>query len=148
MAIMSVNGALFSMIQKRDGVAEDMIVPWDDALADVYLIVVDSLFRLVTTFVEADGEFYPNDIQDFGYTYDFDEISFAPLDGWSIDPVGVELIEGHTYVIWTWDDHFAKVRVVSIGENHVVLEWAYQISEDEIERRQLAPNFGGLLRKS
>ncbi|MBN1824936.1 MAG: fibronectin type III domain-containing protein [Candidatus Eisenbacteria bacterium] len=140
-------GLDFSEIQ-RGGDAGDMVVAWDDDLCDVYLIVVDDLFRLVPAFVEEEGETYPNDIQDFGYTYDFDEISFAPLEGWSLDPYGVELIEGHTYVIWTWDDHFAKLRVVSIGENHVVLEWAYQISNDDIERRQLAPNFDRLFRKS
>jgi len=126
----------FSRIQDR-GVASDMVRWWDDALADVYMIVVDDLFRLVPTVIEQGGEYYYNDIQDFGYTDSIDEISFAPLDGWSLDPYGVEMIPGHTYIVWTWDDHFAKIRVTTEGQASIDLDWAYQISEDDWERRQL-----------
>ncbi|MCB0748236.1 MAG: hypothetical protein KDC90_12320, partial [Ignavibacteriae bacterium] len=38
---------------------------------------------------------------------------------------------GHTYVIWTWDNHFAKVRVKAITGDRVVFDWAYQLLEGE-----------------
>lgn len=65
-------------------------------------------------------------IQDMGYTNSFDEIGYAPDDGWS--PSGmVEAIECHTYVIWTWDNHFAKIRISSIKSDYAMFDWAYQI---------------------
>jgi len=65
-------------------------------------------------------------IQDFGYTESLDEITYAPDGGWS--PTGiVEAILGHTYIIWTWDNHFAKIRVVGISPDQTVFDWAYQI---------------------
>ncbi|MEO0156993.1 MAG: hypothetical protein ABIL07_07755, partial [candidate division WOR-3 bacterium] len=61
-----------------------------------------------------------------GYTASFDEIGYAPDDGWS--PTGiVEAIVGHTYVIWTWDNHFAKIRVASLKPGYVIFDWAYQV---------------------
>jgi hypothetical protein len=133
-------GLDLSRVEER-GVGSDMVVPWGQELVDYYLIVLDGLFRLVPTEIFLGDSSYWNDIQDFGYTDHMDEINFAPLSGWSLDPVGVELIGGHTYIIWTWDDRFAKVRVTGIEDDHVVLEWAYQTSEDDWERRQLAPRF-------
>ncbi|MFH1680808.1 MAG: fibronectin type III domain-containing protein [Candidatus Eisenbacteria bacterium] len=135
-------GLDLSRVEAR-GMGSDMIRPWNDPLVDYYVIVLDGLFRLVPTEIAEGPETYWNDIQDFGYTDHMDEINFAPLDGWSLDPYGVELIEGHTYVLWTWDDHFAKLRVSAIGADSVVLEWAYQLSADDWERRQLAPRFAG-----
>lgn len=65
------------------------------------------------------------DIQDFGYTDSFDDVGYAPADGWS--PLGyVECIAGHTYVIWTDDDHYAKLRVVAVNASFVEFDWAYQ----------------------
>ena len=65
-------------------------------------------------------------IQDFGYTESLDEITYAPEYGWS--PTGVvEAILGHTYVFWTWDNHFAKFRVTEIGDDFLTFDWAYQI---------------------
>jgi len=65
-------------------------------------------------------------IQDFGYTESLDEITYAPENGWSSTGI-VEAILGHTYVFWTWDNHFAKFRVTAIGSDYVVFDWAYQI---------------------
>jgi hypothetical protein len=45
----------------------------------------------------------------------------------------VEVIEGHTYIIWTWDNHFAKLRVVDKHTDYIVFEWAYQIAEGNVE---------------
>ena len=38
---------------------------------------------------------------------------------------------GHTYVIWTWDNHFAKIRVKTISNERIVFDWAYQLLEGE-----------------
>ncbi|MEO0292028.1 MAG: hypothetical protein ABIM54_03740 [candidate division WOR-3 bacterium] len=70
-------------------------------------------------------------IQDMGYAESFDEISYAPLYGWS--KIGVlEAIEGHIYVFWTRYNHFAKIRILSL-DNRLVFEWAYQIDEGNRE---------------
>ncbi len=72
-------------------------------------------------------------IQDMGYTEDFDEIGYAPVEGWS--NIGVlEAIEGHTYIFWTRDNHFAKIRVESIYfDGSIKFRWAYQIDNGNRE---------------
>lgn len=60
-----------------------------------------------------------------GYTVNLDEISVAPEAGWS-PTKDAHLIAGHTYVIWTFDNHFAKVRIREISQDAVTLDWAYQ----------------------
>jgi len=80
-----------------------------------------------------------NDIQDLGWTDSMDDVSWSPTDGWSVSPDGVELIEGHTYVVWTWDSYFAKFRVVDILESApgspsgARIDWAYQIDQNNPE---------------
>jgi len=69
-----------------------------------------------------------SDIQDMGYTTSLDEIRVAPAHGWS-PTKDVRLIAGHTYVVWTWDDHYAKFRVLSLTPQRVVFDWAYQLQE-------------------
>jgi hypothetical protein len=72
------------------------------------------------------------DIQDFGYTGSLDDVDYAPEKGWS--PLGyAECIVGHAYVIWTADNHFAKIRVVAVNPNFVEFDWAYQIAEGNPE---------------
>jgi hypothetical protein len=72
--------------------------------------------------------FVPNDIQDAGYASSLDAVDFSPVGqtaGWS--PTGtVELIPGHCYIVWTWDDHYAKFRVTGLSATTVSLDWAYQ----------------------
>jgi hypothetical protein len=38
----------------------------------------------------------------------------------------VELIPGHCYIVWTWDDHYAKFRVTGLSSTTVSMDWAYQ----------------------
>lgn len=123
---------------------DELVVPWDDAFASYYVLELDGLLRLVPTEVFVDGESFWNDLQDFGYTDDLDDVNFAPAEGWSLDPVGVELILGHSYILWTWDDYYAKMRVVEINydQSYVVVDWALQTSDDEIERFQLKNRAG------
>ncbi|MFZ1290517.1 MAG: fibronectin type III domain-containing protein [Melioribacteraceae bacterium] len=92
-------------------------------------------------FENYNGEYYLNvwddtDIQDMGYTNSFLDIYYAPLDGWVlINPDEnvkyTRAIVGHTYVIWTWDNHFAKVRVKAISNERIIFDWAYQLLEGE-----------------
>jgi hypothetical protein len=79
------------------------------------------------------GSYYMNvwedtDIQDMGYTNTLGEISYAPDAGWS-PAKDARLITGHAYVVWTWDGHYAKLRVSSLSPNGVVFDWAYQIQK-------------------
>lgn len=97
------------------------VVPYDDPLCDFYF-GYDSASGSSYFYIQKAGGL----IQDFGYTESLDDITYAPEQGWSPSGI-VEVIQGHTYVIWTWDNHFAKVRVTSISSNYVVYDWAYQI---------------------
>ena len=95
------------------------VVPWNDLDCDIYLDKVSGIFYLNAT----EG----TDIQDFGYTDDLDDINVAPDTsiGWS--QLGyVEVILGHTYIIWTWDNHYAKLRITDIYTNYIRFDWAYQ----------------------
>ncbi len=103
--------------------------------------VVDYLAPTCDIFLEyfpGDDVFYLNvatiytDIQDMGYTEDFDEITYSPEFGWSQNG-WLEVILNHTYVIWTEDDHYAKIRVTGIGADRVLFEWAYQVAPDNLE---------------
>ncbi len=94
-------------------------------------------------FENDNGVFYLNvwedtDIQDMGPTYDIYDITEAPLNGWVEQFPGanikyVRAYPGHTYVIWTWDNHFAKIRIKNIDFNHLIFDWAYQTAEGNIE---------------
>jgi hypothetical protein len=66
-----------------------------------------------------------SDIQDMGFTASLDDISVAPEAGWSPTRDAVAIV-GHTYVVWTFDNHFAKVRVTAVHPDAVVFDWAYQ----------------------
>lgn len=101
-------------------------VHWLSSRCDIYLEYDPDPF-IQSFFIElGDNGRY---IQDMGYTDGFDDITYAPADGWSsLDYV--EVIEGHTYVIYTWDNHYAKVRVTqAIFSSHsrIVFDWGYQI---------------------
>jgi hypothetical protein len=95
------------------------VVAYDDSTSDFY-------------FENANGVHYLNvwsdtDIQDMGATTTFDDVYLAPEEGWGAK--SVEAIVGHTYVIWTWDNRFAKVRIKNITADRVVFDWAFQTVE-------------------
>ena len=68
------------------------------------------------------------DIQDMGPTQSILDIGEAPSSGWS-STHDVQLAVGHTYVVWTWDDHYAKFRVSALSSGRVVFDWAYQLQK-------------------
>lgn len=77
------------------------------------------------------GMYYLNvwddtEIQDMGYTNSLYDILESPTIGWS-PTKDVQAIAGHTYVIRTWDYHYAKVRITSLTSTKIVFDWAYQL---------------------
>ena len=110
--------------------------PYDDQFTDVY-------------FENYNGTLYfdvweDTDIQDLGYTSSLYEIGEAPVSGWSPTKDAL-LIPGHTYVIRTWDSHYAKIRVVSLSSGQVMFDWAYQLQSDNTRLKQSAPSQRGTL---
>jgi len=84
-------------------------------------------------FENYNGVFYMDvntdtDIQDMGPTQSILDINQAPSSGWSTTH-DVQLAAGHTYVVWTWDDHYAKFRVSNVASDRVVFDWAYQLQK-------------------
>ncbi len=71
------------------------------------------------------NSFRGTEIQGMGYTYDWDDIGYAPTTGWS-DLGYAEIIVGHTYIIKTDDNHYAKMRVLLTDGVGVSFQWAYQ----------------------
>jgi hypothetical protein len=113
------------------------IGPYDDDFTDIF-------------YESSGGTAYLNvwddtEIQDVGYTSSITEVPYAPLAGWS--PTGdVRLILGHTYVVRTWDNHFAKVRIRSLTVASVTFDWAYQLQAGNPRLKQ--PATRGALRPS
>ena len=84
-----------------------------------------------------------SDIQDMGPTSDIYDIPYAPSSGWVPLILGdnikyVEAIVGHTYVIWTFDNYYAKVRITNITADRLVFDWAFQTVRGETQLKTSA----------
>ncbi len=106
-------------------------VPYDDSTADFF-------------FENYQGTYYldvwnDTDIQDMGKTQDIYDIPYAPLSGWSTTKDAI-VIPGHTYVIWTWDNHYAKVRVKSLTSDRIVFDWSFQLVKGNTDLKQQKTN--------
>jgi hypothetical protein len=109
------------------------VAPFDDPDIDI-------LFTQGNGTLWFEAPFVDTDIQDMGPTSTLDDIDWAPSEGWS--PSGtVEAIPGHAYVVWTWDNHYAKFRVVSANGTRAIVDWAYQIDagNPELKARPATP---------
>ncbi|MCP4567685.1 MAG: fibronectin type III domain-containing protein [FCB group bacterium] len=121
--------------------AGEAVVSWDHQFCDLYL-----------EYVPGDGVYYFNvgdentDIQDMGYTDHLDEIDYSPKNGWSANGWS-EVILGHTYIFWTADNHFAKIRVTGISLSGVTFDWAYQVDTGNRELKPLVPRAVDYLRR-
>lgn len=122
------NQAIFDYIRFPDNSGysfdEYLVLPYDDLSTDFF-------------FENYNGTFYldvwdDTDIQDMGPTTDIYDIPFAPISGWSTTKDEIAKV-GHTYVIWTWDNHYAKVRVKAITADRIIFDWAYQLLEGNRE---------------
>ena len=67
-------------------------------------------------------------IQDYGYTYSFDDINLAPEFGWS-DAGSVEVIESHCYMLRLGESdgvHYVKLWAHTVIDGYADFWWAYQ----------------------
>lgn len=102
-----------------------------------------SLDALTDVYYGASGGHYivyaaaGTEIQDAGYVA-LRDVDFAPPAGWSADGQ-VEAIPGHSYIVLTRDNHYAKFEVISRDNSTMVLDWAYQIDVDNPELTRRAP---------
>ncbi len=96
------------------------VVAYDDKSADFFFENYDGVFYL--------DVWDDSDIQDMGTTIDIYDVAEAPVSGWSASKDEIAIV-GHTYVIWTWDNHFAKVRIKSINNDRIIFDWAFQLDE-------------------
>ena len=87
----------------------------------------------------SDLVYVPSDtkIQDAGFVA-LRDVDFAPPAGWSTDGI-VEAIVGHSYILLTRDNHYAKFEVKSHSGTSMVLDWAYQIDPNNPELTRRVP---------
>lgn len=105
--------------------ANEQVVDYNESSCDIYL-EFDAV--LDTYFIHCGR--YLTDLQDFGYTDDIHDVNYAPEEGWS-ELCYVEVISGHSYIVWTAENHYAVFRVTSIYEGtssskYIRIDWAYQ----------------------
>lgn len=102
--------------------SNETVVAWNSVAADVWVDSVNGVF-----FINKGA--LGTDFQDMGFRDSLDGVDVSPvdLDSWAALDF-MEIIEGHTYVIWTTDDHYAKMHVEQIasGAGYVRFTWAYQ----------------------
>lgn len=107
------------------------VVDYRDLEADLYFWHNESEGPWMIATEHSDEQF--TDIQDAGYG-PLDKVSWAPENGWA--PSGeVPLVSGHNYVVWTWDNHFAKFQVVRVDAHELEIDWAYQVDRGNPELR-------------
>jgi hypothetical protein len=94
--------------------AADIVFSYDEIINYYYVQVIDDY------------------IQHFGFTNSIDELDYSPEGddaGWS--QIGeVEAIEGHSYIIRTYDNHYAKFRIKGLDQDYMIFDWAYQIDQN------------------
>ena len=49
---------------------------------------------------------------------------------------------GHTYVIWTLDNQFAKIRIKNINADRIVFDWAFQFVQGEPQLKPVVKGSG------
>ncbi len=91
-------------------------------------------------FENYNGTFYidvptKSDIEDMGPTNDITDVPYAPTTGWSPTKDAVAII-GHTYVIWTYDNYYAKIRVTNITSSRMVFDWAFQTVQGNLQLKR------------
>lgn len=110
-----------------------MVVPWDDNGADIYLERSGGALFLTAAAMDTD-------VLPWGAVRSLDEVDIAPENGW-VPGGSMMVVQSHAYLVWTWDNHFAKVLVTRVGADDVTLDWAYQTDTGNPE---LAPTVGDL----
>jgi hypothetical protein len=117
--------------------AQSKIVRYDSPDADIFFEYDPDLG---TFFLFAGSN--DVDIQDYGYTSNLTSVGWGDPgggEGWSA--VGwLELIVHHSYIIWTADDHYATIRILTTDSNpeqvSIDIRWAYQTDEGNPELKR------------
>ncbi len=110
---------------------------FDDQYTDVFFEYYNGTYYL--------NVWTDSDIQDMGYTTSLYDIGEAPTAGWSPSK-DVRVIAGHTYVVWAWDDHYAKIRVNAVSSSRVDFDWAYQLQTGNTRLKHTIVNYRGALK--
>ncbi|MFC1513621.1 hypothetical protein ACFL5P_01300 [candidate division KSB1 bacterium] len=113
-----------------------MIQALDNPSNDVY---IDNYEGVV--FLNAFAE--DTDIALFGLTSDISDIDYIDpeLIDWAEDGY-VPLYEDFSYVIWTYDNHFATIRIEEVFYDRVLFDWAYQTDEGNPQLKTSAAGNG------
>lgn len=104
------------------------VVNYNDENTDLFLELYNGKWYL--------DVWQDSDIKDMGPTSSIIDITTAPVTGYVPLYDGdnikyTEAKEGHTYVIRTWNDHFAKIRIKQIAADRIIFDWAYQLVAGE-----------------
>ncbi len=117
----------YNLFPKKAGYAFGInrVVAYDDSLTDFFY----ENYRDSAYYIDVWSD---TEIQDMGPTNDIYDVDKAPERGWvPLNPGDnikyVEAIKGHTYVIWTFDNHFAKIRISDVSSVRIMFDWAYQL---------------------
>ncbi len=105
------------------------VVPYDDEYADVFFGYDDSSD---TYYMQSTGT--DTDLLIYGPTTDLTDVDWAPETGW-LSGGSVDLYEGYSYLVWTWDNHFAQVRITCLCGDYIKFDWSYQTDEGNPELR-------------
>jgi len=102
--------------------------PWSSVESDIYFTITSGRASMVASDPDTD-------LQDAGF-HELADLDWAPPGGWTGED-RVTLIIGHSYYVWTRDDHYAKFRVTALdlALGRVVVDWAYQIDPSNPELR-------------
>ncbi len=101
----------------QSNIAQDCSLPSTDIEFDTTIAV--NFFRVEMPRVM---------IQDYGYTYSFDDINLAPELGWS-SAGSAEVIESHCYILRLGESegvHYVKLWVHTVADGYADFWWAYQ----------------------
>ena len=109
--------------------ANESVVSDTSALADFYFDNDNGTYYL--------DVFSDTDIKDMGHTSSIYDITTAPSTGWSTTKDALISV-GHTYVIWTVDNYYAKIRISSVNSQRIVFDWAYQSIKGEVTLKTTA----------
>ncbi len=117
-------------------------VDWENPRADVFF---DYDPGWDVFYVNAAGEDYELVyLADYGHVNEITDIDSAYYwddnRGWS-DVGWLPLVEGHGYLVWTADYHYAAFRVNSARSEtgRIGITWSYQLQEDNPELKPVVP---------
>jgi hypothetical protein len=96
------------------------VVTFNDVAADFYFDIYQGVPYINLWEVPA-----PTYIQDMGLTNNIYDIPYAPQSGWVFREY-IEAYVGHTYVIRTIENQFAKIRIKQINADAIEFDWAFQ----------------------